>query len=150
MPLSSNPLLSPSKAPFGLPAFAELGDEHFRPAFEAALAEHRTEIARIANDPAAPDFDNTIGALERSGRLLNDVNAVFWNLAATNTNPILQEIERELSGALSRHASEIFMNADLFRRIDALYAQRATLGLTPEQNRVLERFPFKAAHNLRQ
>jgi peptidyl-dipeptidase Dcp len=134
----SNPLLTSWTGPFGLPPFAETRSEHFRPAFEAALSEHRTEIARIAGDQDEPSFENTIGALERSGGLLNDVSAVFWNLAAAHTSPELQEIEREISAALSRHASEISMNADLFRRIDALHAQRANLGLSSEQLRVLE------------
>lgn len=138
MSLAPNPLLAAWSAPFGLPPFGMIRGEHFRAAFDAALSEHREEIARIADDPAPPGFDNTIAALERSGRLLNDVSAVFWNLTATDTNPELQEIEREVSGALSRHASEISMNAALFRRIDALHAQRQSLALTPEQARVLE------------
>lgn len=138
MSLAPNPLLAAWSAPFGLPPFGMIRGEHFRAAFDAALSEHREEITRIADDPAPPDFDNTIAALERSGRLLNDVSAVFWNLTATDTNPELQEIEREVSGALSRHASEISMNAALFRRIDALHAQRQSLALTPEQARVLE------------
>lgn len=135
---TANPLLAASTSAFGLPPFRDVKSEHFRPAFEAGFAENRAEIARIAADPAPPDFDNTIAALERSGRLLRDVGAVFWNLAATDSTPELQEIEREMSGALARHASEISLNADLFGRIDALYEQRASLDLTDEQARVLE------------
>lgn len=135
---TTNPLLVASTAAYGLPPFRHVRSEHFRPAFEAALAENRAEIANIAADPAAPDFDNTIAALERSGRRLKDVGAVFWNLAATDSTPELQEIEREMSGALARHASEISLNADLFARIDALHARRGALGLTDEQARVLE------------
>lgn len=135
---SVNPLLSASTAPFGTPPFGDIRSEHFRPAFEVALAENRAEIDRIAANSAPPDFENTIAALERSGRLLRHVGALFWNLTATDTTPELQDIEREMSGALARHDSEILLDARLFRRIDALYAQRASLGLSDEQARVLE------------
>jgi peptidyl-dipeptidase Dcp len=133
-----NPLLASTNARFGAPPFLEIESAHFRPAFEAALAENRAEIDRIVGNPASPDFDNTIAALERSGRLLRHVGAVFWNLAATDTTPELQQIERDISGVLARHESEILLNAGLFRRVDAVYAQRASLRLTDEQARVLE------------
>ena len=134
----TNPLLAPSPHPFELPPFDRLKSEHFRPAFETALAQHRAEIEQIANHPAAPDFDNVIAALERSGRLLTEVGSVFWNLTATDTDPELQEIEREMAGVLSRHASDISMNAELFRRVEALHERREEADLTPEQRRVLE------------
>jgi peptidyl-dipeptidase Dcp len=135
---TTNPLLAASTAPFGLPPFQDAKAEHFRPAFEAALAESRADIARIAEAPEPPDFENTIAALERSGRLLRDVGAFFWNLAATDSTPELQEIEREMSGVLARHDSEILLNARLFQRVDALFAQRGELRLADEQARVLE------------
>jgi peptidyl-dipeptidase Dcp len=138
MTQDTNPLLSPWTAPFGLSPFAAIRNEHYRSAFEAAFAENRAEIDRIANNSAPPDFDNTIAALERSGRLLRNVNAVFWNLSATDTNAEFQEIEREISVALARHNSEILMNPALFARVDALFQQAASLGLTKEQARVLE------------
>lgn len=138
MTQSSNPLLAPWSGPFGLPPFAEIEIAHFSPAFEKALAANREEIDRIANNPAPPDFENTIAALERSGRLLRCVGAVFWNLSATDTNPALQEIEREMSGVLARHDSEITMNAALFARIDALCERKDSLNLSEEQARVLE------------
>ncbi|QGM98079.1 M3 family metallopeptidase [Methylocystis parvus] len=134
----SNPLMKPWAAPFGLPPFNEIRSEHFRPAFETALERHRAEIDEIANNAAAPGFANTIEALERSGKLLTDVGSVFWNLTATDTNQEMQEIERDMAAALSRHASDISMNPDLFRRVEALHAQRESLGLSPEQRRVLE------------
>lgn len=133
-----NPLLDAFAAPFGLPPFGTLASEHFVPAFEAGMAENRAEIERIAADPAEPDFDNTIAALERSGRLLRDVGSVFWNLTATDSTPELQAIERDMSGALARHENEILLNAALFARIDALYGKRDALGLDDEQKRVLE------------
>jgi len=135
---TENPLLSASTASFGLPSFGALKAEHYRPAFEAGMAENLAEIARIAAEPSPPDFENTIAALERSGRLLARVGGVFWNLAATDTTPELQEIERDISGALARHENEILLNAELFARVDALYARRDKLALTPEQARVLE------------
>jgi peptidyl-dipeptidase Dcp len=134
----SNPLLKSWNAPFGLPPFKEIQSEHFRPAFDAALASHKAEIAAIAQNREAPTFANTIDALERAGKPLTDVSSVFWNLTATDANAQLQDIERDMAAALSRHASEISMNRDLFQRIDALYEKRAALGLTPEQIRVLE------------
>lgn len=134
----SNPFLTSWNAPFGLPPFKEIQSDDFRPAFDAALSSHKAGIAAIAQNPEPPTFTNTIEALERAGKALTDVSSVFWNLTATDTNPQLQDIERDMAGALSRHASEISMNRDLFQRIDALYEKRATLGLTPEQLRVLE------------
>ncbi|RTL84038.1 MAG: M3 family peptidase [Hyphomicrobiales bacterium] len=134
----SNPLLKSWNAPFGLPPFNEIQSDHFRPAFDAALASHKAEIAAIAQNREAPTFANTIDALERAGKPLTDVSSVFWNLTATDANAQLQDIERDMAAALSRHASEISMNRDLFQRIDALYEKRAALGLTPEQIRVLE------------
>lgn len=137
-----NPLLSPppsaSSPAFGLPAFGALKAEHYRPAFEAGMAKNLAEIARIAENPSPPDFENTIAALERSGRLLARVGGVFWNLSATDSTPELQEIEREMSGVLARHENEILLNAALFARVDALHARRNALALTAEQARVLE------------
>ena len=124
--------------PHALPPFGAIAAAHYRPAFQQALAEHRAENDRIAQNPQDPDFDNTIAALESSGRLLQRVGGVFWNLSGTDSTPELEEIEREISGLLARHASETSMNATLFARIDALHARRQTLGLTPEQLRVLE------------
>ncbi|ATQ70133.1 MULTISPECIES: M3 family metallopeptidase [Methylosinus] len=135
---TANPLLDATVAPFGLPAFGAIDSAHFRPAFEAAMAENSAEIERIATDPRTPDFDNTIAALERSGRRLRDVGAVFWNLAATDSTPELQAVEREASGALARHETEILLNAALFARVDALFSRRESLALSPEQARVLE------------
>ncbi|WP_442756408.1 M3 family metallopeptidase [Methylocystis sp. JAN1] len=134
----SNPLTAPRTAPFGLPPFNDIRPEHFRPAFETALSQHLSEIEAVAKNPAAPNFANTIEALERAGKPLADVGSVFWNLTATDTNAEMQEIERDMAGALSRHSSEISMNPELFRRVETLYAQRDRLGLTPEQSRVLE------------
>jgi peptidyl-dipeptidase Dcp len=134
----TNPLLQIWTTPFGLPPFAEIATDDFMPAFEAAMAEHRAEIEAIAGQPEPPDFENTIAALERSGRALARVDGVFWNLAGTDSTPAIQEIERAIGPVLSRHSSDIATNAPLFRRIDALHEARETLGLSVEQQRLLE------------
>lgn len=136
---ASNPFAAVWETPFGLPPFAEIKPEHIRPAFEAALAKHKAEVAAIVADPAEPDFGNVVEALERSGRALSRVGGVFYNLAGADTNEALQAIEREMSPITSRHWSAIMMDPGLFARVDAVFAQREQLGLDSEQLRLLER-----------
>src|SRR3954471_4157370 len=136
---SENPLLKPWQTPFETPPFTEIEPRHFMPAFEQAFADHAAEIAAITNDPAAPDFDNTITALERSGKLLSKVSAVFYDLVSAHSNPALLEIDKEVSLRMARHWNPIMMNAVLFGRIAMLHENRATLALTGEQMRLLER-----------
>lgn len=136
----SNPFFAPWSTPYGVPPFAAIETAHFRPAYEAALAEHRREIAAISGNSEAPSFANTIEALERSGAALDRVDMVFSQLASANTNDAMQAVERELSPLLARHWNEIFLDARLFARIDALFEKRASLGLAPEALRVLERY----------
>ena len=112
----------------------------FAPAFEQALAAHRGEIAAIAGRRAEPNFDNTVAALERSGRLLARVEHVFYVLAGAHTNEALQAIERDMAPRLARHWNEIHLNEALFARVDAAHRRAGSLGLTPEQARVLERY----------
>src|ERR1700736_4314492 len=134
-----NPLLRPWQAPFETPPFAEIAPEHFLPAFEQAFADHSAEIAAITHDPSAPDFANTITALERSGKLLSRVSAVFYDLVSAHSNPALLEIDTEVSLRMARHWNPIMMDAVLFGRIAMLHDNRATLSLTSEQMRLLER-----------
>ncbi|MGX5734489.1 M3 family metallopeptidase [Bosea thiooxidans] len=136
---AENPFAARWETPFRLPPFAEIRPEHIQPAFEAALAKHRAEIAAIAADKAAPDFANTIEALERAGRALSRVGGVFYNLAGADTNEALQAIEREMSPITARHWSAIMMDEGLFARVDAVNAKRETLSLDAEQARLLER-----------
>jgi peptidyl-dipeptidase Dcp len=138
-PTTENPLLKAWQTPFETPPFTEIEPAHFMPAFEQAFADHASEIAAITHDPAAPDFANTITALERSGKLLSKVSAVFYDLVSAHSNPALLEIDKEVSLRMARHWNPIMMNAVLFGRIVALRDNRATLGLTPEQTRLLER-----------
>jgi len=136
----TNPFFQDWDAPFGAPPLDRIAPEHFVPAYDRALAEHTAEIAAIAANPAPPDFDNVVLALERSGRLLTKVDAVFSNLASSATNPALQAIELEMAPRLSAHWSAISMHPVLFARLDAVYQARASLGLDSESLKVLERY----------
>jgi len=136
---TENPLLSEWKTPYGLPPFAVVRAEHFQPAFDVALREHNAEVARIAVDPAAPTFDNTIAAFDASGRLLARIGQLFHNLCSSETSPALQAVERTMAPKLAAHHSAIYLNAALFGRVDALHARRDGLGLTTEARRLLER-----------
>ncbi len=136
----ANPLLEPWTGPFEAPPFERIEPAHFRPAFAAALKDARREIDAIAADPAPPTFANTIEALERSGRSLDRVAGVFFNLTGAATNEELQAIEREIAPILARHRNDTYLNEALFKRIGALKAEEAKLGLSAEQARVLGRY----------
>src|SRR3989440_8925639 len=138
-PAQVNPLLVAWQTPFETPPFSEIAQEHFIPAFEQAFVDHAAEITAIEHDPSAPDFANTITALERSGKLLAKVSAVFYDLVSAHSNPALLEIDKEVSLRMARHWSPIMMNAVLFGRIAMLHDNCAPLGLTGEQMRLLER-----------
>jgi peptidyl-dipeptidase Dcp len=132
-----NPLIAPSALPFGLPDFAAITDAHFAPAFDAALASARAAIAAIADNPEPPTFANTIDALELAEDDLSRVLGVFWNLAGSDSNPAREALQRDLSPRLAAFSSEVSMNPALFARVEALWAARESLDLTPEQSRVL-------------
>jgi peptidyl-dipeptidase Dcp len=138
--MTQNPFFEDWTTPFGAPPFDRIKVEHFKPAYERALANHASEIAVIADNPALPDFANTIAALEKSGRLLMRVELVFGNLAGAHTNDALQAIERDMAPLLSRHWNDIHLNAALFGRIDDLFSRREQLDLDAEELRVLERY----------
>jgi peptidyl-dipeptidase Dcp len=133
----TNPLLADWTTDFALPPFAAIGDEHFGPAFDAALDEARANIRAIAENPEAPTFANTIEALEEADATLNRVLGVFYNLAGSDSNPDREALMRAFSPRLAAYGSEITQNRPLFERIEALWQARDTLGLTPEQARVL-------------
>ena len=137
--MNDNPLLGDWKTPYGLPPFDAVRPEHFVPAFEQAFADHLSEIERIATDAAAPDFDNTIAAFDRSGRLLTRIALLFFNLASSETSPALQAVEREIAPRMAAHESAISLHAGLFGRIAAVHAAREATGLQPEQRRLVER-----------
>ena len=135
-----NPLLASWTGPFGAPPFASVRPEHFQAAFDEALATNKIEIDAIAGSADAPSFGNTIEALERSGEALDRVCSVFFNLTGTDTTDELEAIEMAVAPVLSRHSSAIYLDPQLFARIDELWTRRATLGLSSEQARVLERY----------
>ncbi|MCG7276146.1 M3 family metallopeptidase [Corynebacterium singulare] len=113
----TNPLLSPSPLPYQLPPFADITVEHYRPAFDEALARHRAEIAAITDNPADPTWENTVEALERSGQDLDRVMAVFGNLSGTDVTEEMEEIAAELYPRLSAHYDAIYQNEVLYARI---------------------------------
>jgi peptidyl-dipeptidase Dcp len=137
---SANPLLTSWSTPFGLPPFESITPEHYRPAFDTALAEQQAEIKAIADNTDAPSFANTIEAMERGGASLKRVGGVFFNLSGSHTNEAIQAIERDLAPVLAKHRNSIFMNEALYKRVAELYEKRESLGLTPEQARVLDRY----------
>lgn len=137
---SDNPFARASTLPYQLPPFDKIGNEHFRPALLAGMAEQRREVDAIARDRAAPTFENTIVALERSGELLGRVNAVFSNLSSSNTNPEIEKLQTEMAPKLAAHQDAIFLDPDLYARVHDLYERRASLGLDPESLRLLERY----------
>jgi peptidyl-dipeptidase Dcp len=139
-PETENPLLAPWDTPFGAPPFDRIGPQHFRPAFDAAMAAQRGAVDRIAADPAEPSFDNTIVALEKSGMPLARVARVFFGLTSANTSDLIQAVEREIAPVLSRHSDEIYLNGALFARIAKLWETQDRLGLDAEQRRLLERY----------
>ena len=136
----ANPLLKESTLQYQYPLFDQIKNEHFQPAIEAGMAEELKEIEKIANDPAKPTFENTVVAMEKSGELLNRADRIFSNLNASNTNPTMQKIDKELSPKLSAHQDAIRLNGPLFKRIESLYEQRDKLGLDAESKFLLERY----------
>ncbi len=140
-PQAGNPFMEDwARLPYGAPPFDRIRYEHYMPAFRAGIAEHDAEIARIANARARPTFANTIEAMERSGRTLGQVNAMFDNLTSSHNTPEMQAIETEATPLLSRHSSAIYLNQALWRRIDDLWTRRDSLNLNPEQQRLLWRY----------
>jgi peptidyl-dipeptidase Dcp len=137
---ASNPFAKVSSLPFHYPAFDKIKDEHFKPAFEAGMREQLKEVAGIANNKAAPTFENTIVALERSGQLLARVSTTFSNLQGANTNDVLDAIDREMSPKLAAHHDAIFMNDKLWQRVKAIYDKRDALKLDAESKHLVERY----------
>jgi peptidyl-dipeptidase Dcp len=129
----------PWQTPFGLPPFDRILPAHFVPAFNVAMQRHRAEIAAIGTNPAPPDFANTIEALERSGRALEQISAVFANLVSSLGGEALLAIELEVAPRLAQHHTQIALDPLVFARLASLYAERAALVLDEDQRRLLER-----------
>src|SRR5437773_4550246 len=135
-----NPLLKESTLPYHLPPFDQIKDEHFVPAMEAGMRDQLKEVDAVANNPEKPTFENTVVALERTGRSLDRAERTFSNLNACNTNPALQKIDKEMAPKLSAHRDAIHLNGKLFARVRQLYDDRDKLGLDPESAYLLERY----------
>src|SRR5437867_5807705 len=137
---SDNPFLVESALPYHLPPFDKIKDEHFVPATEVGMQEQLKEVDVIAANAEKATFDNTVVALEQTGRLLDRVQRTFSNLKAADTNPARQKIDTELATKLSAHRDAILLNSKLFARIQELYSNREKLGLDPESSYLLERY----------
>ena len=134
---TDNPLLAPWTGPYGgVPPFDRVRVEHFRPALETAMAQNLAEVEQIASNPAAPTFENTIAALEGTGRPLDRVGTVYGIWASSMNSPEFQPIEREMAPRLAAFSDQITQNERLFRRIEAVYNSPAKAQLTPEQQRL--------------
>jgi peptidyl-dipeptidase Dcp len=135
---SANPFFMASPLPFGAPQFDKIVEAHFREGLDRGMTEHRAEIDAIVANPAAAAFENTILAMERSGKLLERTQLIFSNMASANTNPEIQAIQREYAPRLAAHSNAITLNPALFARVKAIYDARAQLN-GPEQRRLIER-----------
>jgi len=136
--LAGNPFRDDWIAAYGVPPFSQITDAHYLPATKKALLELREEIASIVNNPDAPTFDNTIVALDQAGTSLNKVILTFGNITNTDTNDTLSELEAEIYPMLTRETDAINFNPDLFKRVQAVYAERDRLGLDEQDARLLE------------
>ncbi|WP_232343258.1 M3 family metallopeptidase [Novosphingopyxis sp. YJ-S2-01] len=135
---AANPFAKPSPLPFQAPDFSAIKDSDYAPAFQMGMAQHLAEVNRIANSKATPTFDNTIVAMEKSGRMLDRVSQVFFAVSQANSNPALQAVETEIAPKLAAHSDAIYLNKKLFDRVETLWNARDTLGLDPEQAQLLK------------
>ena len=135
----NNPLLTESTYRYEAPVFDKITEDHYLPAFEAAVAEGKKEIEAIVSNPDAPTFENTILALEYAGGTLNRVASIFYNLNEANTSDRMQEIAEQISPMMTEYSLSIMLNGDLFNRVKAVYEQRESLNLDAEQAKLLEK-----------
>ncbi|MDF1766014.1 MAG: M3 family metallopeptidase [Gammaproteobacteria bacterium] len=138
--LEGNPFAVESDLPLQYPPFDRVQSIHYLPAFRAGMAQQLAEAEAIANQTAAPTFDNTILAMEVSGQLLNRVSSVFFALSSAHTNDELQAIQQQVAPELAAHDDAIVLNPALFARVQALYAARESLGLEAEGVRLIEQY----------
>lgn len=142
-----NPFFAAYGTPYDVPPFDRIEPAHFEPAFEEAMARQTAEHRAIIDDPAAPDFENTIAALDRSGDLLDEVSAVFFGLTGSNTNPDLQAIRQRMAPKLAAHHDELGLDPDMFARIKAVYDSRDGMDLSDEQRFILEKLYARYVRN---
>lgn len=129
---ASGPFAEPSKLDYQTPDFEHIKDSDYEPAFEQGMKIQREEIQQIADQTAAPTFENTLVALEKSGQMLSRVNYVANLMTGANTNPVLQKIQQEIAPKLAAHQDAIYLNSKLFKRVETLYNQRSSLKLDAE------------------
>lgn len=137
--MNTNPFFAVYGTPYEVPAFDRIGIEHYVPAFKKGIEEQAKEIEAIINNPAEPDFENTIAAYDRSGALLRKVSNVFYNLTSAHTNEQMQGIAREVAPLLSKHNDDIRLNEDLFMKVKSIYGRQDQLSLTTEQEKLLDK-----------
>lgn len=136
--VADNPFFTEYNTPFGVPPFDQIKNEHFVPAIEKGIEEQNAEIAAIIDNQEAPDFENTIAAMDASGELLRKVTGVFYNFNSSNTSEELQAIAKEVAPKMSAHYDNISLNPGLFKRVQEVYENRNSLNLTGEQAMLLE------------
>lgn len=137
---SDNPLFSPSPLPLQYPQFDKVKDEHFGPALDKGMADQLAEIQAIADNPAAPTFDNTIIAMERSGRLLGRTSTLLFSLIGADATPARQQVQTDYAAKLAAHRDAIQLNPKLFARVEVLYAARDKAAPNAEGKRLIERY----------
>jgi peptidyl-dipeptidase Dcp len=138
--MSTNPFFSEYQTPFKVPPFEQIDTTHYIPAFEKGIAEQQAEIDVIVNNAAAPTFENTILAMDKSGELLEKVSVVFFSLNSAETNPAMQKISRTVTPMMTKHRDNISLNEALFERIKTVYDARESSGLDDQQIRVVEKY----------
>lgn len=135
---ASNPFAAPSKLPFHAPDFNQIKNSDFKPAIEAGMQQQLVEVEKIANNSAAPTFENTLVAMEKSGQLLKRTESVFSLLTGANTNSELQKVEQEEAPKLAANNDAIYLNTKLFKRVQSIYQKRNELKLDAESKRLVE------------
>ncbi len=135
---NANPFAQPSPLPLQAPQFDKIKDSDYQPAIEEGMKQQLAEIGKIANNSAAPTFDNTVVEMEKSGQMLNRATQTFFNVVGANTNPALDKVQTAVAPKLAAHQDAIFLNPKLFARVKAVYDQRDTLHLDPESQQLLK------------
>ncbi len=143
---TGNPFLIVSQLPFQAPEFDKIHDYDYKPGLEEGMKQQLEEIQKIADNPAPPTFDNTMAALEKSGRLLQRVSLVFNAITSANTNPTLQKLQEEEASKLAAHHDAIFLNPKLFARVDSIYQKRDELDIDGESRKLVEYYYDQFVH----
>src|SRR5438477_5616029 len=143
---AANPFTAPSPLPLHAPQFDKVKDTDYGPAFDEGMKEHLVEIEKIANNPAPPTFDNTIVAMEKSGRMLDRVSQTFFNVVQANTNDTLDKVQTAVAPKLAAHQDAIYLNPKLFRRVKTAYDSRDKLKSDPESQQLLKIYYMQFVH----